>query len=107
MKKGEKRKHPASMYSWIVVTFIFLGLLYLSFQIKRAHGEYLHWKSRETVLIKELETLRKETTEHQLFLERLRRNPDFQDEVARKELGYGKPDEWLYRFPQKQKVQSE
>jgi len=32
-------------------------------------------------------------------LDRLRRNPDFQDEVAKKELGYGKPDEWLYRFP--------
>jgi len=61
--------------------------------------EYKHWKTRESVLEKELEVLREETRAHQQFLDRLRRNPDFQDEVARKELGYGDPEEWLYRFP--------
>ena len=33
-----------------------------------------------------------------IFLDKLRSDPDFQDAVARKELGYGKPDERLYRF---------
>ena len=45
-----------------------------------------------------MEVLREEAREHQEFLDRLRRNPDFQDDVAKKELGYGKLDEWLYRF---------
>lgn len=68
-------------------------------QVNQALQEYKHWKTRESVLEKELEVLRKEAQEHQQFLDRLRRNPDFQDEVARKELGYGHPEEWLYRFP--------
>ena len=54
---------------------------------------------QKSVLEKELEVLKEEARGHQEFLDRLRRNPDFQDEVAKKELGYGKPDEWLYRFP--------
>jgi len=49
--------------------------------------------------VKELQNLRDEATQHQEFLDQLRRNPDFQDDVARKELGYGSKDEWLYRFP--------
>ncbi len=69
-------------------------------QVNQALQEYKHWKTRESVLEKELEVLRKEAREHQQFLDRLRRNPDFQDEVARKELGYGHPEEWLYRFPE-------
>ena len=56
-------------------------------QVNQALQEYKHWKTRESVLEKELEVLKKEAREHQQFLDRLRRNPDFQDEVARKELG--------------------
>jgi cell division protein FtsB len=74
-------------------------LAYLAFQLNRTFQEYKHWKTRESVLEKELEVLKEEARGHQEFLDRLRRNPDFQDEVAKKELGYGKPDEWLYRFP--------
>ena len=74
-------------------------LAYLAFQLNNTFQEYKHWKSRESVLNKELEVLREEARKHQEFLDRLRRNPDFQDDVAKKELGYGKPDEWLYRFP--------
>jgi cell division protein FtsB len=74
-------------------------LLYLALQVNQALQEYKHWKTRESVLEKELEVLREEARSHQQFLDRLRRNPDFQDEIARQELGYGNPEEWLYRFP--------
>lgn len=83
----------------ILILAILTGGVYLGIQVNIAHSEYLHWKSRESVLVKELQILRQEATQHQAFLDRLRRNPDFQDEVARKELGYGGSDEWLYRFP--------
>ena len=75
-------------------------LLYLALQVNQALQEYKHWKTRESVLEKELEVLREEARSHQQFLDRLRRNPDFQDEIARQVLGYGNPQEWLYRFPE-------
>ena len=50
---------------------------------------------------KELDDLRIEANDHRQFLDKLRRDPDFQDAVARKELGYGKNEERLYRFPSK------
>lgn len=84
---------------------IAIGLVgggYLLIQIKQALDEYYHWKSREAVLEKELEELRIEVTKHRKFLDKLRTDPSYQEEIARKELGYGKEGERLYRFPKKQ-----
>jgi len=83
---------------------IAIGLIgggYLLIQIKQALDEYYHWKSREAVLEKELEELRIEVTKHRKFLDKLRTDPSYQEEIARKELGYGKEGERLYRFPEK------
>ena len=74
---------------------------YLLIQIKQAFDEYNHWKSREAVLEKELEDLREEVSKHRQFLNKLRTDPNYQEEIARKELGYGKEGERLYRFPEK------
>jgi cell division protein FtsB len=76
-----------------------IGGSYLLIQIKQALDEYYHWKSREAVLEKELEDLRQEVSKHRKFLEKLRTDPNYQEEIARKELGYGKEGEKLYRFP--------
>ncbi|MBT3542454.1 MAG: hypothetical protein HN486_03095 [Flavobacteriaceae bacterium] len=90
----KKKLFPLTLFFLLLIC-----LVYLAFQLNRTFQEYKHWKTRESVLEKELNVLKDEACEHQEFLDRLRRNPDFQDEVAKKELGYGKPDEWLYRFP--------
>jgi cell division protein FtsB len=86
----------------ILLTASFLALLaggYLLLQLQTAFDEYTHWRSREAVLEKELEDLRQEAKTDRKFLDRLRRDPDFQDAIARKELGYGKTSERLYRLP--------
>lgn len=75
---------------------------YLLLQLQRAFAEHSHWQSRVAVLEKELEDLRQEAKNHREFLERLRRDPAIQDAIARKELGYGKKDEDLYRMPEEQ-----
>ena len=86
----------------MLLTASFLALAaggYLLLQLQTAFDEYTHWQSREAVLEKELEDLRREAKKDRKFLDRLRRDPDFQDAIARKELGYGKKDERLYRLP--------
>ena len=87
----------------ILVTFVILAFCaggYLLLQLQRAFDEYSHWQTKEAVLEKELQDLRREAKRHRQFLDRLRRYPDFQDAIARKELGYGKSDELLYRMPE-------
>ncbi len=88
------------IFSILLFLFSLACIAYLGVQVNQAFQEYKHWKTRESVLEQELEILREEARTHQQFLDRLRRNPDFQDEVARQELGYGNPEEWLYRFPE-------
>ena len=82
-----------------IVSIVLFAAVYLLFQLNHAYEEFTHWKSREAVLEKELEDLRTEANDHRQFLDKLRRDPDFQNAVARKELGYGKSEERLYRFP--------
>ena len=84
-----------------ILSVVFIAVIYLFIQLNRAYDEFSHWQSRESVLEKELDDLRIEANDHRQFLDKLRRDPDFQDAVARKELGYGKKEERLYRFPSK------
>ena len=83
-----------------IATLGVIASIYLFLEGKLAFEEYTHWKSREAVLEKELEELRIEAKNHREFLDRLRRDPLYQDAVARKELGYGSSIERLYRFPE-------
>ena len=99
MNKIKKSKTTIGLYL-LVGLIIFSGGFYLMTQVKSAFEEYSHWKSREAVLEEEIKTLKSETKKHREFLERLRRDPNYQHSVARKELGYGKPQERLYRFPE-------
>ena len=87
----------------IFAVAILVSLGFLGIRLNEAHGESEYWKTREATLKHELQELRKEVEEHGAFLDRLRRDPDFQDATARKELGYGKPGELNFRFPEKQK----
>ncbi len=87
----------------IFAVAILVSLGFLGVRLKEAHDESEYWKTREATLKHELQELRKEVEEHSAVLDRLRRDPDFQDATARKELGYGKPGELNFRFPEKQK----
>ena len=79
------------------VAMVFLGL-----SLKDAYEESEHWRTRKATLENELLELRKEVESHSVFLDRLRRDPSFQDAMARKELGYGKPGELNIRFPKEE-----
>ena len=87
------------LFPFVIFSLVIVATIYLLIQLNRAYEEFSHWKSKEAVLEKELEDLRTEANNHRQFLDKLRRDPDFQDAVARKELGYGKKEERLYRFP--------
>ena len=92
------------LFPFAIFSLGLIAAIYLLIQLNRAYEEFSHWKSKEAVLEKELEDLRTEANDHRQFLDKLRRDPDFQDAVARKELGYGKKEERLYRFPSNEVV---
>ncbi len=87
----------------IFATAAIIALVFLGVSLKEAYDEREYWKTREATLEHELKELRKEVDDHKAFLERLRRDPNFQDAMARKELGFGKPSETNFRFPEETK----
>ena len=98
---------PKKLLTGSIIVCSLVALMYLIIQLNSAYEEFLHWKSRETFLEEKLVELQTEASSHRQFLNRLRTDPAFQDAVARKELGYGKKDELLYRFPEEKNISSQ
>ena len=82
-------------------------LVFLGLRLKETYDEYEYWKTREATLENELDELRQEVQDHKVFLDRLMRDPEFQDATARKELGFGGPSEIHFRFPEEPRGNSD
>ena len=82
---SKKRIVKVTILIIVTVGFAWLGLSY-----KDAIDELMRRESDKAVLEKDIEELRKEANNNREYLEKLRKDPDFQDATARQELGYGK-----------------
>ena len=92
-----------NILSILFVVVALSAFAWLIFSYKNASDELSHRKSDKSVLQKDIEELRKEANSNRKYLEKLRKDPDFQDATARQELGYGKDGERVYRFPEETK----
>ena len=92
-----------NILSILIVLVALSAFAWLIFSYKNASDELSHRESDKSVLQKEIEELRKEANSNRKYLEKLRKDPDFQDATARQELGYGKDGERVYRFPEETK----
>ena len=90
-----------SFIQTIVVGLGVFILIMLLIKLNEANRELSLWESKKEVLEEELKNLRLEANRNREFLEKLRKNTDFQNDVARRELGYGKEDEKVFRFSEK------
>ena len=70
----------------MLISVGFFGLFLLVMKVNHAYKELALWESKKEVLEQELQELRIEAQKNRKFLEMLRNDPDFQDDVARKEL---------------------
>ena len=92
-----------NILSILIVLVALSAFAWLIFSYKNASEELSHRESDKSVLQKDIEELRKEANSNRMYLEKLRKDPDFQDATARQELGYGKDGERVYRFPEETK----
>tara|TARA_B100001248_G_scaffold143555_1_gene107813 strand:+ start:551 stop:841 length:291 start_codon:yes stop_codon:yes gene_type:complete len=92
-----------NILSILFVVVALSAFAWLIFSYKNASDELSHRESDKSVLQKDIEELRKEANSNRKYLEKLRKDPDFQDATARQELGYGKDGERVYRFPEETK----
>ena len=88
-----------------ILTAAILGIalcagIWLVLSGKDALEEKQHRESKKAHLEKDIQELRKEAKKTRMHLERLRKDPEFQEATARQELGYGKEGERVYRFPE-------
>jgi cell division protein FtsB len=66
-----------------------------------AREEYVRLKAREEDASRRLASAEALLARQQTELERLRADPAYVERVIRRNLGYAKPDEYLFNFDQK------
>ena len=85
---------------WITLGCLQLGaLVFFGYRLFEEHRELEFRESKKAALEYEKSDLRVKIEHRRDFLDRLARDPEFQDAVVRRELGYGKTGETVYHFP--------
>ena len=87
------------IFTGIIACITISAAVWLLISYKDALDELSFRESNKAVLEKDIYEFRKEANNNRNYLDNLRKNPDFQDATARKELGYGANGERVYRFP--------
>ncbi|QYM77569.1 septum formation initiator family protein [Horticoccus luteus] len=87
--------------------FIFTVYLGAFFALAAAAGvffwqtraEYDRLRQQQVESQRRLQDLEQRLAEQEKVLERLRTDPAYVEKVIRQQLGYAKPDEYIFRFP--------
>ena len=88
---------------WITLGCLQLGILvFFGYRLFEEYRELEYRESKKAALEHESNDLREKIGHRRDFLDRLTRDPDFQDNVVRRELGYAKERETVYHFPPSQ-----
>lgn len=81
----------AAILAGLVATFSVL--------LHQTWQEYRAFSQREAMLATRLAAIQKDAASRQAFLEKLHQDPDFLERIVRERLGYARPGDILYRFP--------
>ncbi|MBO93423.1 MAG: hypothetical protein CMI32_00800 [Opitutales bacterium] len=85
---------------WITLGCLQLGVLvFFGYRLFEEYRELEFRESKNAALKHERNDLHGKIEHRRDFLDRLSRDPELQDNVVRRELGYGKAGETVYRFP--------
>ena len=77
-------------------------LLFFGYRLQAEYRELEYRESNKAALEQKKADLIHEIAQHRDFVDRLTRDSEFQDTVVRRELGYAKEGETIYRFPKSQ-----
>lgn len=89
-----------SLIRWILLSVLLLAMAVLVVVTGRNYREYQKFREREFALAERVEIERQRFERQKRFLDRLLEDPDFLETVVRDRLGYARPDELVFRFPE-------
>ena len=83
----------------ITYTLLFLGLgAVFGVSLWRTRAEYLQLRAQEATSRRRLAEAEQRLRDQEQILTRLRTDPAYVERVIRRQLGYAKPDEFIFRF---------
>jgi len=74
-------------------------LVITAIELYKTRNELAYRKTRDLEYIKRIEIIEQDLMAKEEYLDKLLTDPVFLERVARERLGYTRPEEWIYRFP--------
>jgi cell division protein DivIC len=83
----------------LIYTLLFFALsAVFGVSLWQTRAEYLQLRAQEAVSRRRLAEAEQRLHDQQQILERLRTDPAYVERIIRQQLGYAKPDEFIFRF---------
>lgn len=76
-----------------------LVLVIMAIELYKTRNQLAYLKTRDLEYATKIKQIEQDLTAKEEYLDKLLTDPVFLERVVRERLGYTKPEEWIYRFP--------
>lgn len=76
-----------------------LVLVIMAIELYKTRNQLAYLKTRDLEYAAKIQQIEQDLTAKEEYLDKLLTDPVFLERVVRERLGYTRPEEWIYRFP--------
>lgn len=76
-----------------------LVLVIMAIELYKTRNQLAYLKTRDMEYAAKIQQIEQDLTAKEEYLDKLLTDPVFLERVVRERLGYTRPEEWIYRFP--------
>ncbi len=76
-----------------------LVLVIMAIELYKTRNQLAYLKTRDMEYAVKIKQIEQDLTAKEEYLDKLLTDPVFLERVVRERLGYTRPEEWIYRFP--------
>ena len=76
-----------------------LVLVIMAIELYQTRNQLAYLKTRDLEYAAKIQKIEQDLTAKEEYLDKLLTDPVFLERVVRERLGYTRPEEWIYRFP--------
>ena len=80
-----------------------LVLVIMAIELYKTRNQLAYLKTRDQEYATKIQQIEQDLTAKEEYLDKLLTDPIFLERVVRERLGYTRPEEWIYRFPDEPK----
>ena len=98
------------VFTILLTTFMLLcvgALVIMAIELYETRNQLTYLQKRHADYRERIQQIEQDLAAKDEYLDKLLTDPVFLERVVRERLGYSRPEEWIYRFPQEEEEEEE